>query len=194
MIKKTITYTNFADEEVTEDFEFHLSKAEVGKMELSGEGNSMVEYLKRISKAENGREIIRTMEEIVEKAYGVRTLDGKGFEKKPEHLAAFKASGAYDALFEELLMSSNSAELSANFIRGLFPASMQENIPSDNATLTAVAQKEGFIPAHVKMPTDRQVKVVPDPEVVYSVPEPHAEDTETVEQLRARIAAMEAVD
>ena len=38
MLKKTITYTDFDDNERTEDFYFHLSKAEIAEMELSENG------------------------------------------------------------------------------------------------------------------------------------------------------------
>ena len=38
MITKTITYTDFLDEERTETFRFNLSEAELMKWELSKEG------------------------------------------------------------------------------------------------------------------------------------------------------------
>lgn len=197
MIKKTIRYMNFAEPpvEVIADFEFHISKAEFAKMELSAEGNSMTEYLKRISKAASGRQIIEVMEQIVEKAYGVRTL-ANGFDKDPSVLREFKASGAYDALFEELLTSDNAADISAEFVRGLFPADWAEQLPDTAEGVIAEAQKQSIIPAGVRMPADRQFKqekpvdtapkVVPfEGDVVNS---PHEE---TVEELRARINRME---
>ena len=39
MFKKTITYTDFNGNERTEDFYFHLSKAELAEMDLSKAGS-----------------------------------------------------------------------------------------------------------------------------------------------------------
>ena len=47
MLKKTITYTDYNDNERTEDFYFNLSKAEVTEMELSTTGG-LAEMIQRM--------------------------------------------------------------------------------------------------------------------------------------------------
>ena len=57
MLKKTITYEDFNGETVSEDFFFHLSKAELVELELSHQGG-LSAALQRIVDAEDGKSII----------------------------------------------------------------------------------------------------------------------------------------
>jgi hypothetical protein len=119
MIKKTIEYTDFNGEPATDDFYFHMSRADLAKMELGAGG--FEEYMKRIIRAQDGQQIIDVVEKIVKGSYGERSADGSKFTKNDKVLEAFTSSGAYDALFYELV---TDAEKSAEFMQGVLPAEL----------------------------------------------------------------------
>ena len=83
MIKKTITYVDYNDVERTEDFYFNLSKAELMEIEMSTSGG-LVEMINRIVSAQDAPAIIKVFKDLILKAYGVKSLDGKRFEKSKE--------------------------------------------------------------------------------------------------------------
>lgn len=118
MIKKTITYTDYKGNERTEDFYFHLTRAEVTRMEMSTSGG-LSEMINRIIEAQDAPSLISVFEDIIQKSYGVKTLDGRGFVKKKEDLESFMATEAYSQLFMELV---TDAEAAAKFINGVFPS------------------------------------------------------------------------
>ena len=124
MIKKTITYTDFNGGERTEDFYFHLTKAEITKMEMSVNGG-MAERIQRIVSAQDQPAIIEVFEDLIKKSYGVKTPDGRGFVKRKEDLEAFMATEAYSQLFMELATDSDAA---SKFVNGIIPADLSKQI------------------------------------------------------------------
>lgn len=130
MIKKTITYTDYNGNERTEDFYFHLNKAEVSKMELSTKGG-LGEMIKRIVKAQDAPAIIAVFEDLIKKSYGVKDPDGRGFYKRQSDLEDFMATEAYSILFMELATDDKAG---AAFINGIMPADMQKSTsaPANN--------------------------------------------------------------
>lgn len=131
MIKKTITYTDYNSTERTEDFYFNLTKAEVAKMEMSVNGG-LAEQIQRIVAAQDQPAIIEIFEDLIQKSYGVKSLDGKRFEKTKELLNDFIQTEAYSQLFMEL---ATDADAAAKFINGIVPADLakQANIQSLNS-------------------------------------------------------------
>lgn len=117
MIKKTMTYTNYNGEEVTEDFYFNLSKAECLEMEMMAQG-SLADQLESIVKSKDKKKIVETFKEIVLKAYGEKSLDGRRFIKTPELSAEFSQTEAYSELFMEL---ATKAEAAIEFVNGIIP-------------------------------------------------------------------------
>lgn len=127
MIKKTITYTDFNGGERTEDFYFHLTKAEITKMEMSVNGG-MAERIQRIVSAQDQPAIIEVFEDLIKKSYGVKTPDGRGFVKRKEDLEAFMATEAYSQLFMELATDADAAQ---KFVNGIIPADLSKQIASN---------------------------------------------------------------
>lgn len=117
MIKKTITYTDYNGNHRTESFWFNLTKAEVTRMEMSVQGG-MAEMIDRIIDAQDAPSLISTFETMIQKSYGVKTPDGRGFVKRPEDLEAFMATEAYSELFMELVTNATAA---AEFVNGIMP-------------------------------------------------------------------------
>lgn len=122
MLKKTITYEDFNEEQVSEDFFFHLSKAELVELELSHEGG-LSESLQRIIDAEDGRGIVAEFKNIILTAYGKRSTDGKRFIKNQQIREEFESTEAYSALFMELITDTDAA---IEFINGVIPQGMAE--------------------------------------------------------------------
>ena len=126
MLKKTITYTDYNGVERKEDFYFNLSKAEVMEMELSTTGG-LAEMIKRIVAAQDQPAIIKVFKDLILKAYGEKSPDGKRFIKSPELSDAFAQTEAYSILFMELATDDEAA---AKFINGIVPADMAQQIAS----------------------------------------------------------------
>ena len=134
MIKKTITYTDYNDIERTENFYFNLSKAEVMEMEMSTEGG-MAESIQKIVDAKDAPSIIRVFKDLVLKAYGVKSDDGRRFMKtKPDgskYSDEFKETEAYSQIFMEL---ATDADKAAEFINGIIPADLAQKVSEQKKT------------------------------------------------------------
>jgi hypothetical protein len=120
MLKKTIAYEDFDGNKRNEDFYFNLTKAEVTEMEMSTEGG-LAKMLDKIVKAQDSKRIIETFKELILKAYGEKSPDGKRFVKTQELRDAFAQTEAYSELFMEL---ATNAEASAAFVNGILPAQL----------------------------------------------------------------------
>ena len=121
MLKKTITYEDYNGVERTEDFYFNLTKAEITEMEMSTTGG-LAEMIQNIVQAQDAPAIIKIFKDLVLKAYGEKSLDGKRFMKVNDAgvplSIAFSQTEAYSQLFMEL---ATDAEAAAAFINGIMP-------------------------------------------------------------------------
>ena len=125
MLKKTITYTDYDGNKREEDYWFNLSKAECMEMELSTNGG-MENMIKKIISEKDNAKIVKVFKEIILKAYGVKSPDGKFFRKSPEISADFAATEAYSELFMEL---STDADAAAKFINAVLPIDKDVSVP-----------------------------------------------------------------
>lgn len=132
MLKKTITYTDYDGVERTEDFYFNLNKAELMEMELSTAGG-MEKRLNRIISARDTKEIIGIFKDIILRAYGEKSDDGKRFTKSHEISRAFAQTEAYSELFMELATDDKAASA---FINGIIPASIAAEVAKQNPQIT----------------------------------------------------------
>jgi len=121
MLKKTMTYVDYNGTERTEDFYFNLSKAEVMEMEMSTTGG-LAEMIQRIVAAKDAPAIIKIFKELVLKAYGVKSPDGKRFIKSEALKEEFSQTEAYSNLFMEL---ATDADAAAKFVNGIVPSDVQ---------------------------------------------------------------------
>lgn len=120
MLKKTITYTDYNGVERTEDHYFNLSKAEIMEMEMGTTGG-LAEMIKKIVAAQDAPAIIKIFKDLVLKAYGEKSADGRRFIKSQELSEAFSQTEAYSQLFMEL---ATDAEKGAEFVNGIVPSDM----------------------------------------------------------------------
>lgn len=124
MLKKTIEYTDYNGVTKKEDFYFNLNKAEIAKMEL-GVAGGFAESIERLVAAQDTPAIVAIFEDLILKAYGEKSGDGKYFKKFDENGRRlsdnFKQTEAYSVLFMELSTNDKKA---AEFINGIVPADL----------------------------------------------------------------------
>ena len=129
MLKKTITYTDYNGTTRKEDFYFNLTQAEVTELEVSVEGG-LVEQINRIIAAQNGKVIIETFKDIILRAYGEKSPDGRRFIKNQEVRDAFAQTEAYSKLFMEL---ATDAKAASEFVNGIVPSKTEKAAPADQS-------------------------------------------------------------
>lgn len=124
MLKKTIKYTDFNDNEITEDFYFNLNKAELIEMETKTNGG-MKAKLERLINTRDISAIMEIFKEIITSSYGVKSDDGKQFIKDDALTKAFVQSNAYSELYIELATNSDAA---IDFITHIIPSDLSKQI------------------------------------------------------------------
>ena len=130
MIKKTITYFDYNDVERTEDFYFILTEAEVLEMEMSISGG-LTEMIKRIVATQDQPAIIKIFKDLILKAYGEKSPDGKRFIKSEEIATAFSQTEAYSQLFMKLATDADEA---SKFVNGIVPTGAVRQLEASSIT------------------------------------------------------------
>lgn len=122
MLKKNIKFTDYNGVEREETYYFNLAKAEIMEMEMSTVGG-FAEMINKIVAAQDTPSIVKIFKDLILKAYGEKSLDGRQFMKMDENgrplSDKFVQSEAYSVLFMEL---ATDAEAAAAFINGIVPS------------------------------------------------------------------------
>lgn len=124
MLKKTIKYVDYDNNEREEDFYFHLNRAEAIEFEMSMNGG-LSNYIKKLITTQDGAEIMKIMKDIILRSYGEKSNDGRRFIKSEELAKAFTETEAYAVLFTELVTNPKSA---ADFITGIIPKDVADEV------------------------------------------------------------------
>ena len=124
MITKTVPYTDYNGQQVTEEFRFHFSEAELMEMQLSEHGG-FNQRVQKIINAADQPALIKLVKEFVLDAYGVKSPDGKRFMKNEELRTAFLENPAYSKIFMELATDDVKA---AEFVNGVVPEHMKKDV------------------------------------------------------------------
>ena len=85
--------------------------------------------LDRIIEEQDIKEILDIIREILSKAYGVKSADGRRFDKDPALWVNFTQSLAFDELFMELMTNAGYA---AEFMNGIVP-DLRDHLPKENS-------------------------------------------------------------
>lgn len=121
MLSKSIKYTDYNGVKREEKFLFNLSKAELMEMEM-GTAGGLAESIRHIIETQDGGLIMKTFKDLILKAYGEKSADGKRFIKVNDAgvplSVAFSQTEAYSELFMELATDSMAA---AKFVEGIVP-------------------------------------------------------------------------
>ena len=129
MLTKTIEYTDYNGVERSEDFSFNLTKAEIMEMEMSTVGG-LAESINKIVAAQDAPQLIKLFKDLILKAYGEKSADGKRFVKSDELREAFSQTEAYSILFMEL---AENADEASRFINGVIPADLSKELQKQQA-------------------------------------------------------------
>lgn len=125
MLKKNIKYTDYNGVERNEEFLFNLTKAELMEMEMGTTGG-LAEQIQKIVNTQDAPAIIKIFKDIILKAYGEKSDDGKRFIKVNDAgvplSIGFSQTEAFSQLFMEL---ATDADAAAKFINGIVPKDIE---------------------------------------------------------------------
>jgi len=128
MFEINIAYTDYNDVERNEKYAFNISRAELLNWEKDTKGGLELK-LNKIIESKDPNEIVGLFTEILQRAYGVKSVDGKRFMKSEEIWKTFEESEAYSELIMRFLQDSDYA---AEFINAVIPKLEGFNIPGQN--------------------------------------------------------------
>lgn len=117
MLVKKITYTDYNDNKRTEEFCFHLSKAELSEMEVSAKGGLM-HKINTMVEEKDTEAIFMFFKDLIGRSYGVKSEDGRRFIKSKEITESFYQTEAYSVLLMEIMSSTENASA---FVNGIIP-------------------------------------------------------------------------
>lgn len=129
MFKHTVRFEDFDGNSCEKTLHFHLSKAEILRMEISSP-DGLEKKFKEIAESGDRVKILEAFEWIIGLSYGERLPDSQRFAKSPESLDSFKQSPAYDEFLMDLLTKDNVAEA---FVKGIIPNSASIGVAVPNA-------------------------------------------------------------
>lgn len=136
MIKKTITYTDYNNVNRTEDFYFNLTITELMEMQLGTTGGA-AEMIQKAIDAQDNQSIFKIFKDLLLKAYGEKSADGKRFMKVNDDgvplYIAFAQTEAYSNLFMELVTNGDAASA---FINSIIPTQALALANENQKTIT----------------------------------------------------------
>ncbi len=141
MLAVPINYTDFNGVDRTETFYFNLTQSELTEMNLTTVGG-MKSFIERITNTQDQAELIRLFKELILKAYGQKSDDGKRFIKNKEIREGFEQTMAYDSLFMKLATDEKEA---IKFVNGIMPPEVVENAKKGNDKAALLSQIPGKI-------------------------------------------------
>lgn len=127
MLKKTIKYVDYDGNAHEEDFYFNLNKAELVQMNFSAQGG-LENTLRRIVAEKDIKAVGEMVRDIILKAYGEKSFDGKRFMKSAEATKAFEESNAFSELYVELLSDADNL---SSFVISALPPEFQEAVAAE---------------------------------------------------------------
>jgi hypothetical protein len=135
LINHTISYKDLDGNPAVVTYQFNLNASEIAELKIA-HNDDLPAYLDKMIKSQNGQEVIIGFRSILTKAVGIR--EGDQLVKSQEIEDRFVQTGAYDAMFLELIGSKDSG---AGFINSIMPQEIidkhaQETHHSDEELLT----------------------------------------------------------
>lgn len=128
MLTKKIKFEDYNGVEREETHFFNLSKAEIMEMEL-GTAGGFAEMINNIIAAQDTPSLVKIFKDLILKAYGVKSQDGRRFEKSEELSTEFSQTEAYSSLFMELI---GDADAAVDFVNGIVPAELSKKAKEQN--------------------------------------------------------------
>lgn len=150
MVRRSITYKNFKDEEVTRWFQFNISKTELVDLDKSY-GGQFKEVIEAAVDAKDGMKLYDIIKDLIIRSNGEATEDGERFIKTKEVQDKLTET---DALSEFIFgMLDGDAKPLLSFIEELLNVKSPELAPT---TTVSEATIETIKPTPVPAPMDMQ--------------------------------------
>jgi hypothetical protein len=127
MFKETFEFKDYFGVDRKEDHYFQLSEPEVMQLNFSSVGN-LKDTVEKITQEQDGGRIISLFEQIIQKAHGERSEDGRLFIKNKEALERFIYSPVYSMMYMKL---ATDADYAARFLREILPKDMKKEMPAN---------------------------------------------------------------
>lgn len=144
MLKKVIAYEDFDGNQRTETHYFNLTRVELAEMAFNlpdgisdaiGDNPAEIDETKAASRivASLGQSgVLDYIKELVKKSYGVKSPDGKYFDKDPKHFKEFASTLAYDSL---IIGFMEKPETATDFVNAVIVSSANKKtvqLPASN--------------------------------------------------------------
>lgn len=137
MFTRTFHCTDFEGKPYDVTYDFHLSKADILKINFN-DLHGLDALLKKLIDTHNGKEIMALVDTIIMTAVGKETLDHKRFVQNDEIREEFRSSEAYSQLFEEMVLDASK---SSEFLVNCLPASIRKEMAEKEAQEKAEKQE-----------------------------------------------------
>lgn len=138
MFEREFTYEGFDGKTYKDTWGFYLSKADLLEIQL-GTFVGLDQLMKRLIETKNGKEIMAIVKEIILKAVGHTSPDGRKFLRNDELREEFQQTDAYSQLFSELV---TDPEKVLDFIFGAVPKEIGDKMREERAKETEEATVE----------------------------------------------------
>lgn len=135
MYKITETYTDYDDNQRTEDFYFNYSQAELADMQFSVAGG-LAGMIDTIIKTNDFPELVKLFRELIQKAYGQKSNDGRRFIKSPELTKEFTETEAYSQIYIRLATDTNAAQ---EFLNNVISKNMRDKMQQNSSNVVPMA-------------------------------------------------------
>jgi hypothetical protein len=129
MFVKEIRYTDYNGIDRSEKFYFNLNKSELTEMDLTTAGG-MKSFIERITNTQDQAELIKLFKELILKAYGQKSDDGKRFIKTQQLRDEFEQTEAFSELYVELATDEKAA---TDFVNGVIPPALFADVQKEMA-------------------------------------------------------------
>lgn len=148
MLKQSVSYTDFDDNECVETLYFNLTKTELTdnlnlKDELEKIQQDFTGQPKRNLEEHEIRRILDLVKTFMRLSYGIRSEDGKRFIKTPEIWTEFTQTAAYDSFLFGLFENPSNA---LAFMTGILPKDLRsralEEATKQNGGVDPIRQAE----------------------------------------------------
>lgn len=128
MIKKKVTYTDYDGKERTETLYFNLTEPEMVRLDVKYEGG-LETVIQNLDPEARPAEVLELFETVIRTSYGEKSEDARYFVKDEKATDLFMQSGAYSALFMELIQDADAA---AAFVNGLISSTAMARVKNSS--------------------------------------------------------------
>jgi hypothetical protein len=178
MLKETLKFKDYNDNDREVTVYFHLTETEIVELQLrSPEG--IEKELQDAIKSNDPQNVWWFLKDLVDRSYGIKSLDGIHFTKNPQILAEFQSTAYYSDFLLGLVQNDGAKGM--EFVKGIFPKNLVERAtaqiqgqqagPADRTTY-GLSAREQFEAAQAKASAQLQqapVAQVQQPEPVQQV-------------------------